>query len=102
MNNLSRIYPGSKQKYIIVRAIRSGEEVILLWGNPDIQWHKEILEEMAASGVEVTEVFGGGWVFIDSEKGVVHVWGTSDRLGPAPMELVKKVLGEDILEYEPV
>lgn len=100
IKELVRIYPGIKQKYVIVRAMKNGTESWLLWGNPDIKWHKDILEEMKDAGIEVVEALGGGWLFVDPEKGVVHVWGESDRLGPAPMNLVRKLLGEGVIEKE--
>ncbi len=99
--DLVRIYPNMNQKYILVRAIRAGTESVLLWGNPNVQWHKDILDEMKDAGLEVTETLGGGWLFIDQEKGVKYVWGTSDRLGPAPIEIVRELLGGEIFEEEP-
>lgn len=100
-NDRVRIYPNIKQKYILVRVIRAGIESVLLWGNPNIQWHKDILEEMKEAGLEVTETLGGGWLFVDQEKGVKYVWGKSDRLGPAPIEMVRELLGGEILQKEP-
>ncbi len=96
-----RIFPNIKQKFVLVRARQAGEETILLWGNPNIEWHKDILEEMEKDGIEIIETFGGGWLFIDSESKKVHIWGKSDRLGLAPIELVQRLLGDDILKEEP-
>lgn len=81
--------------------MRDEEEVLLLWGNPNIEWHKDIVEEMEGVGIEVAEVFGGGWLFMDPENGSVYVWGKSDRFGQAPMGLVRGLLGEGVIENEP-
>ncbi len=95
-----RIFPNIKQKYILVRAVREGNEMILLWGNPNIQWHNDILEEMKNLGIEVVVVLGGGWLFVDQEKDIKYVWGKSDRFGPVPIELVRELLGGEIIEEE--
>lgn len=96
-----RITPNVKQKYILVRVIHDGNKSLVLWGNPNIQWHKDILEEMTNSGYEVLEVLGGGWLLPKPESGSIQVWGKSDRLGAAPMSLVKEVLKGEVIEEEP-
>lgn len=101
MSELVRIYPSIKQKYILVRAGWDGRVAVLLWGNPNIEWHNDILGEMVNAGIEVMEVLGGGWLFVNPEEGSVHVWGKSDRFGPPPMQLVRELLGEDLIESEP-
>ena len=102
MKELVRIYPNIKQKYILTRVIQDGNELVLLWGNPNIKWHKDILQEMKDKGIEVIGPLGGGWLFFDSEMDVVYVWGKSDGLGPAPIRLVFELLGGKVLEKEPV
>ncbi len=95
-----RITPDVKQKYVLVRVIHGGEEAIILWGNPDIEWHKDILEEITHAGYEIFEVLGGGWLLYNAEKETVHVWGKSDRLGVAPINLVREVLKIEVVEGE--
>jgi hypothetical protein len=90
-----------KQKYVLVRIIDGSEERLILWGNPNIQWHKDILEEITNAGYEVIETFGGGWLLPDSKRGTYYVWGKSDRLGPAPISLVQQVLNSEVIEAEP-
>ena len=96
-----RITPNVKQKYILVRVIDDNEEKLILWGNPNIEWHKDILNELVQLGCEISEVLGGGWLLPKPETGSVYVWGKSDRLGEAPMSLVKEVLKSEVIEQEP-
>jgi Janus/Ocnus family (Ocnus) len=96
-----RITPDIKQKYVLVRVIYDGEKRLILWGNPNIQWHKDILEDITKSGYEISEVLGGGWLLPHRESGSVYVWGKSDRLGVAPINLVKEVLKGEVIEQEP-
>lgn len=98
---LVRIYPGIKQKFILVRVIRGEHELVLLWGNPNIKWHKDILEEMREAGLQALDVLGGGWLFVDQVKGVAYVWGKSDRFGLAPIGIVKGLLGGEVWDREP-
>ncbi len=97
----TRITPDIKQKYVLVRVVHDGEERLILWGNPNIQWHKDILEEITASGYEISEVLGGGWLLLHNESESIYVWGKSDRLGMAPINLVKEVLKGKVVEQEP-
>jgi hypothetical protein len=101
MINTIRIFPGSRQKFVVVRARRNGEEVIFLWGNPTLAWHAEIVEEMNAAGLEILEVIGGGWLYLSPADETLSVWGTSTRFGPVSIELVRDLLGDGVREGEP-
>jgi hypothetical protein len=96
-----RATPNVKQKFVLVRVSNAGEQSLILWGNPNIQWHKDIVEEIAKSGYEITETLGGGWMLPKPEEKIVYIWGKSDRLGVAPINLVREVLKDKIVEKEP-
>lgn len=95
-----RITPEVRQKYVLVSVLQGTEEVLILWGNPAIQWHQDIVNEITSAGYHISEILGGGWLLPKSDKSV-YVWGKSDRLGLAPIALVKRVLKVSILEEEP-
>lgn len=61
-NQIIRITPEVSQKYILAKI--SDNDQILLWGNPNIEWHKDIAAEMESSGLTISEVSGGGKVKI--------------------------------------
>jgi hypothetical protein len=96
----TRITPNKKQKYVLVRAVKDSQQRVLLWGNPDIQWHNDIVEELVTDGYEVLEVLGGGWLLLDETTGKSYVWGKSDRFGVAPFTLVRELLGSEAVEEE--
>lgn len=96
-----RSEPNVRQKYVVVRALYRGIESLVLWGNPDVAWHKDIVEGLADAGYEIVEVLGGGWMLPKPDEGKVYVWGKSDRFGPAPMNLVRMLLVTDVIEEEP-
>lgn len=94
-----RVTPEVKQKYVLVRVVSGAEEALIVWGNPDIQWHMDIVEEIKAAGYEITEILGGGWLMPKDEA--IYVWGKSDRFGDAPIALVQDVLKVRLIEKEP-
>lgn len=96
-----RIISNLSQKYVLVRAVHRGEEELLLWGDSTVEWHKEIIEKIIHAGYEIIEVLGGGWLHPRLEEKVTYVWGRSDRLGAAPINLVRKLLGDEVIEHEP-
>ncbi|KND49607.1 MAG: hypothetical protein AB203_00805 [Parcubacteria bacterium C7867-008] len=96
-----RATPLIKQKFVLVRVSQSNKEHLLLWGNPDIEWHMQIIEEITNAGHEIKDILGGGWLLSKPEDRVVYIWGKSDRLGLAPIELVREVLGDSVVESEP-
>lgn len=100
-SELVRMTPDVRQKFVLVRVASSDNEALMLWGNPNIQWHKEIVEEITNAGYHILESLGGGWLMPVTEKGTVYVWGTSDRLGTAPKNLVREALTVEIIEEEP-
>lgn len=96
-----RVTPDVRQKYVLVRALHDGNDTLLLWGNPHLQWHKDIVDEITKAGYVVVEILGGGWMMPKPEEGIVYVWGKSDRYGLAPIYLVRELLKETIIEEEP-
>lgn len=101
MKSLVNILPNIKQKYVVVRGKYNGEELLFLRGNPDVVWHKEILDKIQEEGVEIKEVMGGGWLFLSKDDNTIYVWGKNSKLGAAPIELVRELLGSNIIEDEP-
>lgn len=96
-----RVFPDARQKYVLVHALHGGHDALLLWGNPQLQWHKDIVDEITQAGYEVVDVLGGGWLMPKPEEGIVYVWGTSDRYGLAPQHLVREILKERVIAEEP-
>jgi hypothetical protein len=97
----TRLTPYVRQKYVLVRVMLDTTEGLILWGNPNIQWHKDIVDEIARSGYEIGEILGGGWLLPKPDEGSVFVWGTSDRYGLAPISLVRTMLKDTVVEQEP-
>jgi hypothetical protein len=97
-----RIAPNVKQKFVLVHVIHSGISTKVLWGDPDMEWHKDIVDEIAKSGYDILEVLGGGWMFQNLEEVVVYVWGKSDRYGAAPISAIQEVIKGKVVEGEPI
>lgn len=91
-----RFVPGKRQKYIVAKLHKDEMEITVLWGNPNVEWHKNIAEEITASGYTVVEVLGGGWLCLDPETQAFYVWGKSDNYGPASQELVREILTREL------
>lgn len=85
-----RIFPEVSQKYIIAKISNSSQT--LLWGNPNIEWHKDIKVEMEQSGFLVEEVRGGGKIRISVEAKIIYVWGKSGVYGEVSFLEVKRIL----------
>jgi hypothetical protein len=95
-----RILPGMPQKYVLVSVIDGGIETLCLWGNPEAQWHKDIVDEISSTGLTVTEVHGGGRILLEPGSRTAYLWGTSDRYGAAPAETVQSLLKEAFPGWE--
>lgn len=87
------------QKYIVVDTVTDGGKMQSLWGDPDAEWHNDILKDIEAAGFSVDKVYGGGRIFVDSNKKEIFIWGTSDRFGPAPRPLVEELLEAEFPNY---
>lgn len=87
-----RITPGESQKYVLVTVNDNGESKMLVWGNPEAEWHKDIVKEISEAGFEVVRVEGGGKIKLNPETRTIHLWDTSSRFGTAPFEVVRMVL----------
>ena len=94
-----RVTPAKPQKYEVVTTHTPGEQ-ILLWGNPDIQWHKDIVDEMERAGWSIDTVHGGGWILVAPDTQTVYVWGKSDRYGLTPKSILKTILSEVFPEHK--
>jgi len=73
----------------------------MIWGNPNIQWHKDIVDEASNIGYKILEVLGGGWLLLKPEEKTVYVWSKSERFGIAPISFVQEIFKEKVIEKEP-
>ncbi|MBU0750474.1 hypothetical protein KKH15_03070 [Patescibacteria group bacterium] len=88
------------QKYVVAYVEHEGMESALLWGNPSVQWHKDIVSEMKTLGYEVVSVAGGGWVHIVSNEKKIYFRGTSTRYGTASQEMTEELMRSAYPEFE--
>lgn len=91
--------PNASQKYILVSIPKDDAEIQVLWGNPSAEWHKDIADEIQASGIEIRKIMGGGRIKLDPEAKTIYVWGTSDRYGLAPKFAVEEILTTEFPDY---
>ncbi len=96
-----RITPNTRQKYVLVKVTKDTKKLLLLWGNPNVEWHKDIVEEIKSNGFEIIEILGGGWLLRSTNEGITYVWGKSDRFGEAPIQLVRQTLTDTVVNEEP-
>ncbi len=92
-----RIFPDVIQKYVVVKAV--GTEPLILWGNPNVEWHKDIVAEIVAQGIVVEKVLGGGRIKIDTESNSIYVWGKSSVYGEVSFSEVKNILKRIYLDF---
>lgn len=85
-----RIIPDISQKYIIAKVSNSKE--LLLWGDPDIEWHKDIAQEMSDAGLVVESVRGGGRIKLVTDSKTIYVWGISSMYGAVSFREAKNIL----------
>ena len=89
-----RIVPDTNQKYVLVRIHDGTEEYDLLWGDPDAEWHNDIVEAVRATGVRIRVVYGGGRIEQRTDKKAIYAWDRSTRYGSADAAIVEAVLTE--------
>ncbi|MDB5265660.1 MAG: 14 kDa phosphohistidine phosphatase isoform [Parcubacteria group bacterium] len=95
-----RITPDVSQKYILVSVAGTGGKTLFLWGNPNAEWHKDIVEEISESGLEIVSVDGGGRVLLQSKDKMIYFWGKSDRFGNADAGIIQGLLEVEYPGYE--
>ena len=93
-----RVVPDVAQKYIIAKIFNSDE--LLLWGDPEIEWHKDIAEEMGDAGLVVEWVRGGGRLKFVTDSKTIYVWGKSSMYGAASFREAKNILRIAYSDYD--
>jgi len=88
------------QKYVVFSVDAEEGHVDMLWGDPDLTWHNDIIEKAKSLGLAIHKIYGGGRIFIDEQKKQIFVWGTSDRFGPAPRYLVEEMIEGEYPDYK--
>ena len=83
-----QIQPNIAQKFVVVES----NDDIFLWGDPDAEFHKDIIQKMQNSGVSVIHIKGGGKLM--AEKDRIYVWGKSSVYGEASFEETAGILKE--------
>ncbi len=92
-----KLFPEVTQKYIVAKV--SGLEQLILWGNPNVEWHKDITTEMEESGIVVENVLGGGRIRVVSKSRNIYVWGKSSVYGEISFTEVKDILKVSHVDY---
>lgn len=92
-----QITPNVEQKYVVV-AVNEGNE-LLLRGDPDAEWHKDIVKKITDSGVKIADVKGGGRVFLDTTDQRIYIYDRSSNYGEVPFKLVRDLLLKQFKEY---
>jgi hypothetical protein len=88
-----RLVEHTEQKFVLVEVGQeTSEPAIFLWGNPEVTWHKDIVQEILDAGFAVNRILGGGRIQVLPESQVIYVWGKSDRYGEAPSVRVIEIL----------
>ncbi len=89
-----QIQPNKIQKFVVVES----EDGIFVWGDPNMEYHKDIVEKMRGSGISILNVRGGGK--LKMEQGIIYVWGKSTAYGEIPFKEVRQILKEKFPECQ--
>jgi len=89
-----KIQPFVIQKFVVVESV----DGVFLWGDPQVEFHKEIVQKMRDSGISIINVRGGAK--IKMEEGSIYVWGKSSVYGEIIFEDVRHILKEKFPEYQ--
>ncbi len=82
------IIPNKRQKYVLIQT----EQGMMVRGNPDIQWHKDIVDQIEVADTQAVQVLGGGWLLQNTQENTIYLWGKSDRYGEAPLDIVRELV----------
>lgn len=89
-----KIQPFVIQKFVVVESI----DDVFLWGDPRVEFHKEIVQKMRDSGISIINVKGGAKLKMEEES--IYVWGKSSVYGEIIFEEVCCILKEKFPEYQ--
>lgn len=89
-----KIQPHVMQKFVVVESA----DDVFLWGDPTVEFHKEIVQKMRDSGISIVNVKGGAKLKMEKES--IYVWGKSSVYGEILFEEVHRMLKENFPEYQ--
>lgn len=88
-------------KYVLA-SINNGETFVIV--SMTLGYHKEIVnkyeEKLALENKKLDKILGGGMLSINSTSKKIRTFDMSAHYGPAPQELVEKVLKSTYPDYE--
>jgi hypothetical protein len=84
-----KIVPAVTQKYVL-GCNKEGDMYIC--GDPTASWHKDIVNGLKFAGHELSEVHGGGKIYLFIPTKTIYVWDKSTNYGESPFQTVKELL----------